>query len=463
MTRKKKRARARAKKKAIIMILSVFMLILLGSGSAAIAYGYSYVKHYNNLIFPGVKVENVDISGKSVQDAKAILQKSFNDKVLMSKLTVKTPGKDYTLGFDKVDPKYDIDKVVNEAFTYGKDLNLYKKYKLIKNPENKAFSLQFAYNKDAVQKFVDGIEKDINKNPQDAKITRNNGAFNITSETVGKKLNKEKLMEDILSKMEYGIKEDLQVSAEVQDVKARITKSSLASIDGLISTFSTHYSGISSAERANNIVVSTKSIDGTVLMPGDVFSFNGTVGERTVARGYQAGPVIIGNKVESGLGGGICQVSSTLYNAVLMSNMRSVERVHHTLPSSYVQLGRDATVDWGNIDYKFKNTLNFPVYIQGTTSGGNVTFNIYSNQSLTKNRYAITNDVYSTVESTTKTVEDPKLPQGSEEVVQKAYTGYKVKVYRNIYENETLVKQELVSDDFYRPVEGLVKVGTKKN
>ncbi|WP_315120995.1 VanW family protein [uncultured Clostridium sp.] len=459
---KRKKKRARAKKKAIIMILSIFMLLLLGFGSATVAYGYSYVKHYNNLIFPGVKVENVDISGKSVQDAKAILQKSFNDKASMSKLVVKTPGKDYTLGFDKVEPKYDIDTIVNEAFNYGKNLNLYKKYKIIKRPENKSFSLKFAYNRDAVQKFVDEIEKEVNKNPQDAKITKSNSGFNITSEVVGKKLNKEKLMEDILSNIEYGIKEDLQVTAVVQDVKARITKESLASIDGLISTFSTNYGNISSAERANNIVVSTKSIDGTLLMPGDVFSFNGVVGERTEARGYQAGPVIIGNKVESGLGGGICQVSSALYNSVLMSNMRSVERVHHTLPSSYVPLGRDATVDWGNIDYKFKNTLDFPVYIQGITSGGNVTFNIYSSQSLSKRRYAITNDVYSEVQSTTKTVEDSQLAEGTEEVVQKAYTGYKVKVYRNIYENEVLIKQELVSDDFYRPVEGLIKVGTKK-
>jgi len=113
-------------------------------------------------------------------------------------------------------------------------------------------------------------------------------------------------------------------------------------------------------------------------MPGETFSFNQVVGERTEQRGYQSGPVIVGNQVESGLGGGICQVSSTLYNTILLGNINATERMHHTMPSSYVPLGMDATVDWGNIDYKFRNNLQSPVYIEAYTSNGNVVFNLYS-------------------------------------------------------------------------------------
>ena len=106
--------------------------------------------------------------------------------------------------------------------------------------------------------------------------------------------------------------------------KADVTAEKLKGINAKISTFGTNYGSISSAARANNVVVSTKSINGLVLMPGETFSFNGVVGKRTEARGYQSAPVIVGNKVESGLGGGICQVSSTLYNACLKANLKIV-------------------------------------------------------------------------------------------------------------------------------------------
>ncbi|HCW04826.1 MAG TPA: hypothetical protein DGK91_10080 [Clostridium sp.] len=198
-------------------------------------------------------------------------------------------------------------------------------------------------------------------------------------------------------------------------------------------------------------------------MPGDTFSFNEVVGERTKARGYQEAGVIINNKIESGIGGGICQVSSTLYNAIIKSNINSTERFPHTLPSAYVDLGRDATVDWGNIDYKFTNTLDYPIYIEGYTKNKVLYFNVYSNKSLTNRRYDIVNDVYKTEKSTTKTIKDSSMPEGSKKIVQKAQTGYKVKVYLNTYdENNKLIKQELISDDYYRPIQGIVKVGTKK-
>ena len=120
-------------------------------------------------------------------------------------------------------------------------------------------------------------------------------------------------------------------------------------------------------------------------------------------------------------------------------------------------------MDWGNIDYKFTNTLDYPIYIEGYTKNKVLYFNVYSNKSLTNRRYDIVNDVYKTEKSTTKTIKDSSMPEGSKKIVQKAQTGYKVKVYLNTYdENNKLIKQELISDDYYRPIQGIVKVGTKK-
>lgn len=197
----------------------------------------------------------------------------------------------------------------------------------------------------------------------------------------GKKLEKEKLEKETLSKISGSIGQNVNVNALVKQIPANIKGDSLKSINSLIGTYSTNFAS-SSSQRANNIALATKSINGKILMPGEVFSFNDTVGERTGERGYEPAPVIIGNKLESGLGGGICQVSTTLYNAVSRAGMTSIEREHHTMPVHYVPQGMDATVDYGNIDYKFKNIYQYPVYIQAYISNGNIIFNLYSNSSM---------------------------------------------------------------------------------
>ena len=138
-------------------------------------------------------------------------------------------------------------------------------------------------------------------------------------------------------------------------------KEVLSQINTCISSFSTSL-GTSSITRISNIEVCAKAINGKILMPGEIFSFNEVVGKRTKERGYKEAPVIVNNKVESGLGGGICQVSSTLYNAVLIAGIHNIDRTHHSFPSEYVELGLDATVDWENIDFKFTNTLEYPIY-----------------------------------------------------------------------------------------------------
>lgn len=132
----------------------------------------------------------------------------------------------------------------------------------------------------------------------------------------------------------------------------------------------------SSAGRINNIKLSTAGINGQVLAPGQVFSFNRAVGERTIQKGYKVAPVYSGNRVVSGVGGGICQTSTTLFNAARESGMQVVERHHHTLPVHYVPSGYDATVSWGTADFKFRNVKNYPVKIQSQVYKNYVIFAI---------------------------------------------------------------------------------------
>lgn len=446
----------RRKKVIVSFFLAAIILVISIVGS----YIYFTVKRWNNIIYPNVKVENIDLTGKNKEETIKLLNEKYKEPILKKKIIIKTKRKNYTIDYSSLDAKYNISETVDEALAYGKDLSLISKYKTIVKPKGKSLKFKFSYNEKPIDDMIKQIKKDVEKDPKDASI-KYNGGFVVTEGANGEKLEEEKLKKDIIAKINADEIDDIVIEAPITITKPKVTTSALKSINSKLADFSTNYS-TSSTERANNIDVCTKSIDGTVLMPGETFSFNDTVGERTKSRGYMAAPVIVNGKVESGLGGGICQVSTTLYNAVLKANLKVTERAHHTYPSHYVDKGLDATVDWGNIDLKFKNNFDYPIYIQGITQGRNVYFNIYSNEKLKNRTYKITTELYATIEPKMNYVNDPTLPAGSVEVVKSPHTGYKVKTYKSIYENGKLVSKDLVSNDYYIAVNGLTKRGTKK-
>lgn len=450
------------KRKSLTIVYGSILLFILGVGAAALSHSYTSVKKWNSLVYPGVKVENVDLSGMSLLTAKKTILTSFSDTIVNSKISIKTPVKTYVIKLSELEAKHNIDDVLNQAFTYGKDLTLYKKYKLINNPVSKNYTLKLAYNSNKLNDFVNTIEKETVLSPVNASIKMiSSGKFQVTPDKKGRALDKEQLTKSIQDAIKNsGI--DSVLEAKFTDVQATATQELLSKVTTKISSFSTEYGSRSSSERANNIVVATKAINSTVLLPGDTFSFNTIVGKRTAESGYQQAPVIVGNKVETDFGGGICQVSSTLYNAILRANIKATERVHHTLPSSYVPLGLDATIDFGSVDYKFKNILSSPIYLEAYTSNGSIVFNVYSDASLTSKKYELYNEVYKTIQPTVKYIDDSTMAAGATEEVQKAYVGYRVKVHMKTIQNGTIISDEVLYDDYYRPVDAVIKRGTKK-
>lgn len=355
------------------------LVILASVLSGYITYHYSEIKYWDKLIYPGVTVEGINLSGKTKDQAALIIKQIYSDKISNNKINITAVDKKYTLDYSKISPKYNLNQVIDQVYAYGKNLNLFSKYTIIKSPKTMNYKLKFSYDINPIKSTIDSIEQDVNRQPINASLEVIGDGFNIIPEQNGSKLDKEKLEKDILAQIDSGMLDNVEFKASMMVSEPRIKGSMLKGIDSRIGEFSTSFGGISSSERANNISIATKSINGTVLLPGEEFSFNGVVGERTEDKGYEAAPVIVDNKLESGLGGGICQVSTTLYNAVNNAGLPSIERTHHTLPVHYVESGMDATVDFGNIDYKFKNTLNSPIYIEAYTSAGNVVFNLYSN------------------------------------------------------------------------------------
>ena len=225
-----------------------------------------------------------------------------------------------------------------------------------------------------------------------------------------------------------------------------------------LSSYSTSYSTYN-YNRSNNIVLAAEKVNGTVVMPGEIFSYNATVGERTSSAGFMTAAVYAGGKVVDGIGGGICQVSSTIYNAALLANLEIVERDNHAFNPGYVPVSRDATVSWGSLDFKFKNTRNYPIKILCDGTEGEVDVVILGLKE--ENEYDIDVISYVTrwISYDTITEVDPTLAPGETVVVESGSSGCSSVAYRIYYSNGEEISRELLSYDTYSPHNRVIAVG----
>lgn len=227
----------------------------------------------------------------------------------------------------------------------------------------------------------------------------------------------------------------------------------------LLSQFSTSFTS-SGYNRSNNIILSSAKLNGLVLMPGEEFSYNQAVGQRTKAAGFREAGAYSNGKVVQEVGGGICQVSSTLYNAVLYANLEIVERTNHYFNPGYVKAGLDATVSWGGPDFRFRNNRNYPIRIVTDTSGKKLKVYIYGLKTDDDCTVVLDPRYISTVPYKTTYQNDSSLGTGETRVISSGSNGCKTATYKYVYDkNGTLVSSECISRDTYSPHNRVVAVG----
>ena len=227
----------------------------------------------------------------------------------------------------------------------------------------------------------------------------------------------------------------------------------------LLSQFSTSFTS-SGYNRSNNIILSSAKLNGLVLMPGEEFSYNQAVGQRTKAAGFRKAGAYSNGKVVQEVGGGICQVSSTLYNAVLYANLEIVERTNHYFNPGYVKAGLDATVSWGGPDFRFKNNRNYPIRIVTDTSGKKLKVYIYGLKTDDDCTVVLDPRYISSVSYKTTYQKDPSLATGETRVISSGSNGCKTATYKYVYDkNGTLISSECISRDTYSPHNKVVAVG----
>lgn len=225
-----------------------------------------------------------------------------------------------------------------------------------------------------------------------------------------------------------------------------------------LSNYSSSYA-TSTANRAFNVARAARSIDGTILLPGEVFSYNGSIGNPSLANGYKMATVYSNGKQTEGVGGGVCQVSSTLYSAILYADLEVVERRSHSLTVAYVPKGQDATVVYGGQDFKFRNNTEAPIKIDAKASGGVCRVRILGAKPANDKKVEIINKVNSSTSPKVIETLDESLPAGARKVTSSGKTGYNVSSWRVVYENGEEVRREKLTNSSYRMAPTEVTVG----
>ncbi|MBR2743672.1 MAG: VanW family protein [Clostridia bacterium] len=309
------------------------------------------------------------------------------------------------------------------------------------------------YEADSVD--IDAIYKEVHKEPVDATFTTNpyqihkeeNGLdFDITLEQA----------RELISKPQ----ETYTIPLKVLTPKVTVKGLPQEAFPDQLGTYSTTYAS-SNYNRSSNIALAAKSVNNYVLMPGETFSYNGTVGQRTAARGYKEAGVYVNGEVSTDYGGGICQVSSTIYNAVLLANLEIVARTNHTFIPAYVPAGQDATVSWGSPDFQFKNNRSYPVRIVTSAGGGHITASVYGLKSDDDYEVKIVSNRTGTIPFSTEYKDDSSLPAGTTKVTQSGSNGCRSETYKILYKNGVEVSRKLINSDTYKPHNQVVLRGTK--
>jgi vancomycin resistance protein YoaR len=297
--------------------------------------------------------------------------------------------------------------------------------------------------------------------PVDATISRKNRAFVITKEIEGQELDLVATLDKIFTVLDSEDLGDTQIEIITNKIPVKYTKESFKDIQNIIASFSTSYNN-ADANRNVNLKVASSKIN-TRLLPGEVFSLAKQLEPISFAAGYRASKVIVNGKLEQGIGGGVCQIASTLYNSLLLTDFDITMRQNHSLSVAYVPLGRDATYATDAIDFKFKNNTQYPMFVESYCENNKVYVNIFAHPSI-KPPYEIKFDSVTTEvinPPAPKYIEDPTLSQGAQVEELRALNGRKVKLYKLYYKDGALIKKELVNNSYYRPRAATIRVGTK--
>ena len=505
----------------VITICILILLIILGVLSTV----FALLNINSDKIISGISILGIDVSGFTQEEATAKVSENLNSR-LETNLVFSHNGALYNVLPSQLECSYDISKAVSEAYSCGRNGNIFKNnFDILNTLINKVdINVDFSYNNDLYESVVTQMNTNFEDGLKQSSYTIDGNNLIITSGKAGNVIISEKLKDLIVDKLtstnyntdpiEVPVEEAQPDPIDIDKIHSEIykeakdayyTKDPFAvypSSNGLdfdisvdeakqmvstpsetytiplktlypdvttneigteafpdkLATYSTSYAS-SNANRSTNIALAASKINGTVLMPGEEFSFNGTVGKRTAANGFKTATVYSNGQVTTDYGGGICQVSSTLYNTVLKANLEITNRVNHTFTVGYVPIGLDATVSWGSPDFKFKNNRSYPIKIVATTSNKRLTISVFGLKEDVEYEVELVSYKTGTIPYSTVYTTDSSLGKGKTKVVQSGSNGATSVAYKILKLNGKEVSRTLLSKDRYSPHNQIIARG----
>lgn len=416
-----------------------------------------------DVILDGVYMGNVDLSGLTVEEAKAKVSE-YVESLKARNVTFGAVGEHYVavmagdLGLEWTNEE-DIDA----AATLGKKGNIVKRYKAIQNLKyaNKVYKIELSFDKSLIRSVLEEQCAEYDVEAVNATLTRENGQFIISEGQTGEAVDIEgsldRIYEYLTTEWAYG---DASIDLVINVTEPKGTKEQLSKLTDVLGTYTTSYS-TSSASRCKNVENGCSLINGTLLYPGDEFSTYETIKPFTQENGYYPAGSYLNGKVVESIGGGICQVSTTLYNAVLLSELDVTERYNHSMIVTYVKPSMDAAIaESSGKDFKFVNNYDNPIYIEGVTAGKEITFTIYGIDTRDAGHKV-------TYESETLTTTQPDYEvitaNTSQAIgyisVESAHVGYTAQLWKVVTENGVEVSREVINKSTYKMTPRTASVG----
>lgn len=365
-------------------------------------------------------------------------------------------GKRFPFTLDEIGAAIDMEEVMNAAYGIGRRGNFLIRFRERTQPVYLDYC--FKLDKNIVVTHLRPLQTYIDTPVQNGSIAINSqGEIILTPSVEGKKLNIEKSVAIINEQLRWDFPREVLLSVTKTAPFPTTEEIESWQINGVLASFTTEYQE-EEANRVHNIRLAAEKIDNVLLMPGELFSFNELVGPRDAAHGYKESLIIFNQEFVEGYGGGICQLVSTLYNAVLRGECSIVERHAHSLGVSYVPPGLDATVAYNSLDFQFRNGYGFPVLIHTQVAEGRVSVSIYGNVHDNLLQYRLYSKEVETYPIKEELVVDNTLASGERKVLQQGRKGKKVEAYRQVWQGETLLKEEKISTDIYQGKTQIVAV-----
>lgn len=411
----------------------------------------------------GVYAEEISLAGMTEEEAAEAIN-AYVDSLKEAEITLlAADDNEVTVTAGELGLSWKNTDIIEEAKELGMHGNVVQRYKELKDleNENKVYPIELGFDVTAINNVL--VEKCsvFDREAIDYTLTRENGAFKITDGQTGYRLDVETSIDEVYDYMtNKWARGNETIALTVEEEQPRGNEEELSLVKDVLGTYTTTYKS-SNSNRSGNIANGCRLIDGTTLYPGDEFSTYQTVSPFSEKNGYYMAGSYLNGKVVDSLGGGICQVSTTLYNAVLLSELDVTERYNHSMIVSYVSPSADAAIaESSGKDFKFVNNTEHPIYIEGHTEDKKITFTIYGVETRPANRTVeYESEILETINPTSDALyPDAAYPLGYISVTG-AHIGYKARLWKVVKEDGVQVSREVVNSSNYKMVPRSAVVG----